>query len=63
MFLLADYPSYENSTRLNGTNYPTIPSLPISAATAEVLLKEIEDGGKNRIVRLVNHGESCLFLV
>ncbi|KIM91157.1 hypothetical protein PILCRDRAFT_811656 [Piloderma croceum F 1598] len=51
-----NYPSYENSTRLNGTNYPTIPSLPISAATAEILLKEIENGGNNRIVRLVNHG-------
>ncbi|KAF7967266.1 hypothetical protein HWV62_35015 [Athelia sp. TMB] len=52
------YPSYENSTRIEGTNKPSIPSLPISAATAEVLLKELEDGGQNRVVKLVNHGDT-----
>ncbi|PCH41196.1 Zn-dependent exopeptidase [Wolfiporia cocos MD-104 SS10] len=49
------YPSYENSTRTPGTNIPTIPSLPISWANAQVLLEEIEEGGKNRTVSLVNH--------
>ncbi|KAI0068619.1 Zn-dependent exopeptidase [Artomyces pyxidatus] len=47
------YPAYENSTRTNGTNIPSIPSLPISWANAKVLLKEL--GGKNRVVKLVNH--------
>lgn len=30
------YPSYENSTRTEGENIPSIPSLPISWANAEV---------------------------
>ncbi|CCM04880.1 uncharacterized protein FIBRA_07074 [Fibroporia radiculosa] len=49
------YPSYENSTRTEGTNIPTIPSLPISWANAKVLLDEIEEGGGNRTISLVNH--------
>ena len=48
------YPSYENSTRTNNTNIPSIPSLPISWINAKILLEEIE--GKNRTVRLTNHG-------
>jgi hypothetical protein len=48
------YPSYENSTRLNATSIPSIPSLPISWANAQILLQEIE--GKNRVVKLTNHG-------
>ncbi|KAI0268104.1 hypothetical protein BC834DRAFT_952323 [Gloeopeniophorella convolvens] len=47
------YPSYENSTRTDGSNIPDIPSLPISWANAKVLLDELE--GKNRTVKLVNH--------
>jgi len=50
------YPSYENSTRLEGASKPTIPSLPISWANAEVLLKHLEDGGEGPTVRLVNNG-------
>nr|VWO99261.1 Trehalose synthase/amylase TreS (EC (EC (Maltose alpha-D-glucosyltransferase) (MTase) [Ganoderma boninense] len=49
------YPSYENSTRTNGTNIPTIPSLPISWANAQFLLKEIQEGGLNRTISLVNN--------
>jgi hypothetical protein len=48
------YPSYENSTRTNGESIPTIPSLPISWANAKVLLEELD--GKNRVVKLTNHG-------
>ncbi|KAI9513246.1 Zn-dependent exopeptidase [Russula earlei] len=43
------YPSYENSTRTNGSSIPRIPSLPISWANAKVLLEEIE--GKNRTLK------------
>jgi hypothetical protein len=59
---LPSYPAYENSTRTNGANIPSIPSLPISWANAQVLLREIEAGGANRTIRLVNHGSniSCL---
>ncbi|KAF9247405.1 hypothetical protein BU15DRAFT_84904 [Melanogaster broomeanus] len=49
------YPSYENSTRVDGGSKPTIPSLPISWANAEVLLKQIENGNEGPIVRLVNN--------
>ena len=48
------YPAYENSTRTNNSNIPSIPSLPISWENAKILLEEIE--GKNRTVRLTNHG-------
>ncbi|KAI0321954.1 Zn-dependent exopeptidase [Amylostereum chailletii] len=47
------FPSYENATRTEGLNIPSIPSLPISWENAQVLLKEIE--GKNRTIKLVNH--------
>ncbi|KAM5534221.1 hypothetical protein V8D89_012128 [Ganoderma adspersum] len=43
------------STRTNGTNIPTIPSLPISWANAQFLLKEIEEGGLNWTISLVNN--------
>lgn len=49
------FPSYENANRTRGENIPSIPSLPISWANAQILLKEIQ-GGVNRTVRLVNHG-------
>ncbi|KAI0335634.1 Zn-dependent exopeptidase [Cubamyces sp. BRFM 1775] len=49
------YPSYENSTRTDGTNIPSIPSLPLSWANAQVLLKEIQEGGQNRTISLVNN--------
>lgn len=52
------YPAYENITRTEGENIPKIPSLPISWANAQVLLKEINEGGANRTVKLVNHGTS-----
>jgi N-acetylated-alpha-linked acidic dipeptidase len=54
------YPSYENSTRVDGGSKPTIPSLPISWANAEVLLKHLEDGGDGPTVRLVNNGKTTL---
>ncbi|KAG1783082.1 hypothetical protein EV702DRAFT_1060137 [Suillus placidus] len=49
------YPSYENSTRVEGGSKPTIPSLPISWANAEVLLQRLEDGHEGPTVRLVNN--------
>ncbi|KAG1833473.1 hypothetical protein EV424DRAFT_1365464 [Suillus variegatus] len=49
------YPSYENSTRVEGGSKPTIPSLPISWANAEVLLKHLEDSHEGPTVRLVNN--------
>ena len=66
-------PAYENATRTEGENIPKIPSLPISWANAQVLLKEIsgaapEDAfgmlGKSSMkkVKLVNHGEHRLRL-
>ncbi|KAI0796916.1 Zn-dependent exopeptidase [Abortiporus biennis] len=48
------YPSYENSTRTEGSNIPGIPSLPLSWANAKVLLQEIENGAVGRTVSLVN---------
>ncbi|KAI0053744.1 Zn-dependent exopeptidase [Auriscalpium vulgare] len=48
------YPAYENSTRVNGTNIPSIPSLPLSWVNGKFLLDEI-NGGKNFTVKLVNH--------
>lgn len=55
------FPAYEDANRTLGENIPSIPSLPISWANAQVLLKEIQGGGTNRKVRLVNHGNP-LFL-
>jgi N-acetylated-alpha-linked acidic dipeptidase len=50
------YPAYENSTRTEGENIPSIPSLPLSWANAKVLLQEISQGGLNRTVSFANHG-------
>lgn len=50
-------PAYKNATRTEGVNIPSIPSLPISWANAQVLLKEIAEGGANRTIKLVNHGK------
>ncbi|KAF8913769.1 hypothetical protein CPB84DRAFT_1720466 [Gymnopilus junonius] len=51
------YPSYENSTRTEGTNIPTIPSLPISWANAHSLLKTQVKGDEweGKLVRLANN--------
>ncbi|KAI0335653.1 Zn-dependent exopeptidase [Cubamyces sp. BRFM 1775] len=59
-------PAYPNATRTQGENIPKIPSLPISWANAQVLLREISDKGlddafaldgkaSKRNVQLVNH--------
>jgi N-acetylated-alpha-linked acidic dipeptidase len=45
-------PAYENATRTDGLNIPSIPSLPISWVNAQVLLGELK--GANRAVKLVN---------
>ena len=50
------YPSYENSTRTKALNKPSIPSLPLSWANAQVLLQELALGGQNRTIHLVNQG-------
>ncbi|KAK0495781.1 hypothetical protein EDD18DRAFT_1309958 [Armillaria luteobubalina] len=47
------YPSYENVTRTEALNIPSIPSLPFSWANAQKLLELSEKGEIN--VRLVNH--------
>ncbi|OJA18557.1 hypothetical protein AZE42_04016 [Rhizopogon vesiculosus] len=49
------YPSYENSTRVEGKSKPTIPSLPISWVNAQVLLNHLKDGGDGPTVRVVNN--------
>ncbi|KAH7887556.1 hypothetical protein F5I97DRAFT_1861258 [Phlebopus sp. FC_14] len=48
------YPSYENSTRVEGGSKPLIPSLPISWANAEVLLKHMTND-EDPTVRLINN--------
>jgi N-acetylated-alpha-linked acidic dipeptidase len=57
-------PAYEDTAREEGTNIPKIPSLPISWANAQQILKEIGEG-EQRIVsgraskrefKLVNRG-------
>lgn len=53
------YPSYENVTRTEGLNIPSIPSLPFSWANAQKLLEFSEKGEIN--VRLVNHGTLTAF--
>ena len=59
------YPAYENSTRTDGTNKPSIPSLPISWSNAERLLEEIVADAASRLItgavssrkiKLVNNG-------
>ncbi|KAK0475812.1 Zn-dependent exopeptidase [Armillaria novae-zelandiae] len=47
------YPSYENVTRTEALNIPSIPSLPFSWANAQKLLELSEEGEID--VRLVNH--------
>lgn len=51
------YPSYENSTRTEGTNIPLIPSLPISWANAGALFKTLikGDAWEGKLVRLANN--------
>ncbi|KAF7798379.1 hypothetical protein EIP86_009600 [Pleurotus ostreatoroseus] len=49
------YPAYENSTRTEGENIPSIPSLPLSWANAQILLQEISGDGLNRTISFVNH--------
>ncbi|KAI5120935.1 hypothetical protein M0805_002915 [Coniferiporia weirii] len=58
------YPAYENSTRTEGLNKPSIPSLPISWQNAEKLLEELGSPQERRTltgkasqtkVKLVNH--------
>ncbi|KAG1884088.1 Zn-dependent exopeptidase [Suillus subluteus] len=58
------YPAYENATRVEATNIPNIPSLPLSWANAKLLLEEelggVPEGTKlngrvgSRKVRMVN---------
>lgn len=64
------YPAYENSTRTEGSNIPSIPSLPISWRTAERLLEEIGDAARvgsltgkasSTVIKLVNHGMDTYF--
>lgn len=62
------YPAYENATRVDVTNTPNIPSLPLSWANAKLLFEEelggIPEGTKlngrvgSRKVRMVNDGKS-----
>ncbi|KAF8812308.1 Zn-dependent exopeptidase [Phlegmacium glaucopus] len=51
------YPSYENSTRTEGSNIPLIPSLPISWFDASTLFKTLETGHawEGALVRLNNN--------
>uniref|UniRef100_A0A8H7Y1D9 Zn-dependent exopeptidase n=1 Tax=Psilocybe cubensis TaxID=181762 RepID=A0A8H7Y1D9_PSICU len=51
------YPSYENSTRTEGSNIPLIPSLPISWENAGLLFKTLTSGDEweGKHVRLVNN--------
>lgn len=54
-------PAYENATRTEGINIPSIPSLPISWNNAQILLNEIAEGGANRAIQFINHGEPRAF--
>ena len=57
------YPAYENSSRADPINKPSIPSLPISWSNAERLLEELGVGDQrilngrssSRKIKLVNH--------
>ncbi|KAF9569000.1 Zn-dependent exopeptidase [Agrocybe pediades] len=51
------YPSYENSTRTEGSNIPLIPSLPISWENVATLFKTLASGDayEGKLVRLVNN--------
>ena len=57
------YPSYNKSKRAEPRNVPKIPSIPISWSNAQRLLQEIELGGQNRTVRVVNRGTSIACLI
>ncbi|QRV76487.1 vacuolar protein sorting-associated protein [Ceratobasidium sp. AG-Ba] len=49
------YPSYRDAERVEPTNLPSIPSLPVSWANAQVLLKELGDSVFSpRKIRLLN---------
>ncbi|KAG8744908.1 hypothetical protein FRC10_009278 [Ceratobasidium sp. 414] len=50
------YPSYPDANRTEGANIPAIPSLPVSWANAQVLLKDISSNSvfSTRKVRLLN---------
>ncbi len=52
------YASYENVTRTEGKNIPSIPSLPFSSANAAKLLELCEKSGS---VRLLNNGAFMMF--
>jgi len=68
------YPAYENATRIEPTNIPKIPSLPISWSNAQRLMEEIGEmykpGGEGKrmlsgqssrsTVRMSNQGMSIL---
>ncbi|KAL1740279.1 Zn-dependent exopeptidase [Schizophyllum fasciatum] len=56
------YPAYENATRTEGTNTPSIPSLPISWANAERLLSSLATGGQweGKNIRLINKVETSV---
>jgi N-acetylated-alpha-linked acidic dipeptidase len=56
------FPAYEHANRTLAENIPSIPSLPISWANAQVILKEIQEGGANRTLRLINHGSPLFHL-
>lgn len=56
------FPAYEDANRTHGENIPYIPSLPISWENAQILLREIQGGGANRMIRLVNHGKPSFLL-
>ncbi|KAF9484743.1 Zn-dependent exopeptidase [Pholiota conissans] len=51
------YPSYENSTRTEGSNIPKIPSLPISWTNANLMFRTLTKGDafEGKHVRLVNN--------
>lgn len=53
------YPSYENSTRTEGSNIPLIPSLPISWTNAVLLFRTLQKDDElyGKAVRLVNNGK------
>ena len=63
------YPAYENATRVEGSNLPRIPSLPLSWANAKYLFEQelggVEEGRKldgkvgNHVIKMVNDGMYC----
>ena len=55
-------PAYANVTRIEPSNTPKIPSIPISPANADRLLKELEKDS-DYVVRMVNNGVDKLYLI